>query len=163
MIGSRYLATDLAIGIPIATSRRAPCWRCAAPIGWASRLSPRPGRTTTGCCPMPLARPTRTSQPRCFPVRCSSTSPGHVRFSGADDERDPACVVRSRSIRVRRVDQVAGDAWPAPGPRWWPGENPRTAAKLGFRRSVAGPRINGLGNDPSSTALTSDPEITHPR
>jgi hypothetical protein len=72
VIGSGCLATDLAIGLPDRAPPAEHPARVAASIGWASRLSSPPGRSTTACCPMPVARPTRTLQPRCFPtVRCS--------------------------------------------------------------------------------------------
>ena len=72
VIGSRCLATDLAIGLPIEyLPQRASCSRCRVDrLGLEAEFATR---TYYDCLlSMPVARPTRTLQRRCFPtVRCA--------------------------------------------------------------------------------------------
>jgi hypothetical protein len=132
--------------------------RVAASIGWASRLSSRLGRTTTACCPIAGCTTDADLAAALFPdgaLLDRALQPGYVRLSSTDDERNPACVVRSGSIRVLRIDQVARDArqWPACGPAGGQLKLPKQRRKLGLRGLVGGPRTKGPRNGPSSTAL----------
>ena len=117
VIGSRCLARIWQSGCRSSTSRRAPCSRCCVDrLGLEAEFATR----TYYDCLLSHAGCTTDADiaAALFPdgaLLDRALQPGHVRLSGADDERNPAYVVRSGSIRVLRIDQVACDAWPKTG------------------------------------------------
>jgi hypothetical protein len=139
VIGSRCLATDLAIGLPIEHLPQSTllAWprRSAGPRGLSSRL----GRTTTACCPIAGCTTDADIAAALFPdgaLLDRALQPGYVRLSAQTMRgilrvlSDPDRFAFSGSIRWHGMHVNGQLVVPAGGQL----KTPKTAAKAGTQR-----------------------------